>query len=39
MYAFHVFPCASSWSTMFGTLIVTSLSELTPLVEPEVAAM
>ena len=39
MYAFHVFPCDSSWSTMFGTSIVVSLSLVTPFVEPDVAAM
>jgi hypothetical protein len=39
MYAVHVLPCDSSWSTMFGTLIVVSLSSATPFVEPDVAAM
>jgi len=39
MYAFHVFPCDSSWSTMFGRFTVTELSSGTPALVPAVDAM
>ena len=39
MYPFHVRLFASSWSTMFGKLTVTSLSSGTPCVVPAVDAM